>query len=356
MSGAQDTPAVVVVFTSARDAERRVAGIAAIARIAREVAAAGFSQIFLDVGGDKVLGSSALADLRRVAGSADLRIGAPPADAAVVRIPGDRLVSASAIPALVSGETQVAAIDLTEPGAAAEILRDCGKQGDGIVSRWLNRPISRRISAVVLRIPGVRPIHASAATVLLAALMFASFAGGGRRGLIAGALLFQIASIVDGVDGELARATFRSSRTGAAIDTAIDVGTNFLFIAGLAVNLDQAGHREAYPLAVFGLALLGLGLGLIGWRTVNEGNAFRLELVKDHYRGRSSGPLAARMMDFLTMISSHDFSALASSLLVIVGLPLGLLYAFAAAVPVWLTFVLVALMARPRLDISSENA
>jgi len=312
MSGSQDTPTVVIVFTSARDAERRVAGIAAAARIAREVASAGFSPIFLDVGGGQSLGSAALDDLRRVAGSAELRIGAPPADAAVVRISGNRLVSASAIPALLAGESQVAAIDLTQPGAAAEILRDCGKQGDGIISRWLNRPISRRISAAVLRIPGARPIHASAATGLLAALMFASFAGGGRRGLIAGALLFQIASIVDGVDGELARATFRSSRTGAAIDTATDVATNFLFIAGLAVNLGEAGHHEAYPLAVFSLSLLALGLGLIGWRTLNEGNAFRLELVKHHYRGRSSGLFAARMLGFLTMISSHDFSALAS--------------------------------------------
>ena len=42
------------------------------------------------------------------------------------------------------------------------------------VSRWLNRPISQTISRILLAMPGVRPIHATFGTGLIALLMFAA--------------------------------------------------------------------------------------------------------------------------------------------------------------------------------------
>jgi len=48
-----------------------------------------------------------------------------------------------------------------------------------------------------------------------------------------GALLFQAASMFDGVDGEIARATYRTSRSGAALDSAIDAATNFAAMLGI---------------------------------------------------------------------------------------------------------------------------
>ena len=60
---------------------------------------------------------------------------------------------------------------------------------------------------------------------------------GGEAGLIAGAILFQAASILDGVDGEMARATWRSSPAGATLDSVVDIATNLLFVSALTVNL-----------------------------------------------------------------------------------------------------------------------
>src|SRR6185295_5192505 len=86
---------------------------------------------------------------------------------------------------------------------AMAILRGTAKPGDGLVSRWFNRPISQRISWVVLLIPGARPIHATIAAALFALVMFWGALTGGKAGLMLGGILFQAASVIDGVDGEM---------------------------------------------------------------------------------------------------------------------------------------------------------
>jgi len=120
---------------------------------------------------------------------------------------------------------------------AWEIVRATGKPGDGLVSRWLNRPISQRLTMIMLAIPGARPIHVTIANAALALIMFAVTLDGGERGLILGGILFQTASVLDGVDGEMARATFRTSKSGATLDSAVDIATNLLFVTALTIHL-----------------------------------------------------------------------------------------------------------------------
>lgn len=122
-------------------------------------------------------------------------------------------------------------------GAVRRIVTATAKPGDGIVSRYVNRPISQTVSRFLLRWPAVRPIHATIVTGVLAIVMFLCLIAGGNAGLIAGALLFQAASIIDGVDGEIARATYRTSDFGAFADSLIDAVTNIAFIAGVVINL-----------------------------------------------------------------------------------------------------------------------
>jgi CDP-L-myo-inositol myo-inositolphosphotransferase len=129
--------------------------------------------------------------------------------------------------------------------ASRQIVASTGKSGDGIVSRYVNRPISRAITRVLLRFPGIRPHHATAAAGAIGILMAASLLVGGKAGLLLGAILFQLASIVDGVDGEIARATFRSSSAGAMWDSLTDAATNISFIGGVTVNLWLRGFEDA---------------------------------------------------------------------------------------------------------------
>lgn len=190
---------------------------------------------------------------------------------------------------------------------------------------------------------------------MLAALMFAALLTGSATGLIAGAILFHAASVFDGVDGEIARATFRSSHAGAVIDSVIDVATNVLFIIGIAVHLAGRGEAEALALAAWGFALFAIGLGIIAWRSVRTGGPFSLDLVKHDYRGRFSLPLANWLIEAMTVVSSRDFFALLFALLVLAGLPEAVLYLFAAAATLWIMFVVGSLTLRRDPPLASSD-
>jgi len=351
MDSEQFPSVALIAFANPGAAERRIAGVVAAARIVRELAEAGFARVWLGVDDGAVLAPAVLHDVQRLAGSLEVRVGEPPAGEAPATFPGDLLIPAAAIPDFVAGRQPAGTIDLAGPGASLEVLRRTGKGSDGPVSRWLNRPISRRISALLLRMPWMGPMHATAGTVVLAVLMFAGFVAGGPVGLIAGGLLFQAASVFDGVDGEVARATFRTSRMGATLDSLVDVGTNALMIVGLTVNLSLAGQERAALLGGWGLALFVVGQGLIGWRTVRMNAPVGFDLLKHHYRVRMTGPLRAALMRFLTVVSSRDFFALLFMVLILAGVPMAVLYIFAGAATIWMGFLLVSLLApiEPRL-------
>jgi CDP-L-myo-inositol myo-inositolphosphotransferase len=55
-------------------------------------------------------------------------------------------------------------------------------------------------------------------------------------------VLFQLASIAEGIDGEIARATHRTSARGASLDSVTDGFTNCGFLLGAGVNLVMRGR------------------------------------------------------------------------------------------------------------------
>src|SRR5204862_26307 len=77
-------------------------------------------------------------------------------------------------------------------------------------------------------------------------------ARGGLAAAIAGVLLLELGSVIDGVDGELARLKYWFSRRGEWLDTISDDLANLAFIAGAAANLHRAG--AAWALAAGGAA------------------------------------------------------------------------------------------------------
>lgn len=363
MGGDDKGRIAVIAFAGARDAGRRIAGVAAAARILREVEAAGFTAARLVVPGGRPLSGSARDDVARLAGGLEIELAdpaaAPAPESAAVHLPGNRLLTARQIAAMAAGDAISAdaeGLRLDQRGASAEILRRTGKPGDGPVSRWLNRPISRRLSALLLLIPAVRPIHATAGTALLALLMFASLLAGGASGLVAGAILFQAASIFDGVDGELARATFRTSRSGAVLDSIVDAATNILFVLGLTIHLLLRGEPLALPLAAWGFALWLLGLALIAWRASRAPGPFSLNVVKHHYRQRFPGPPIRWLISLLTIFTGRDFFALLFAALVVAGWPMAVMWLFAAAATLWILFVAGAMRVAAPADLASRCA
>ena len=92
---------------------------------------------------------------------------------------------------------------------------------DGFVSQYLNRPISRAISKVLSRTP-ISPNQISVGCFLLGLLGAGALAVTNAWAWVVGGLLIQLASVVDGCDGEIARIKFLHSSRGAWLDTMLD--------------------------------------------------------------------------------------------------------------------------------------
>lgn len=360
-----------------------------MARVVREARLAGLVSCQVSGGVDWQPSASTRAEASRLGGSMPV-LFAPfitsdhDLNARVAVIRGDALPPAQAIADAVAGHNQPfdgieiasghgiaeafdravlagrdAAVRLHSAGKA--ILRSTAKPTDGIVSRHINRPVSQAISSVMLRVPGFRPVHATIGTAIIAMVMFACLLLGGEWGLVAGALLFQAASIFDGVDGEVSRATWRTSPEGARMDSLIDAATNLAFLGGVAFNLQLQGRIFAASLGYTGLALLAIGLFLIGRAAARSNAPFSFDLVKEHYRakgaakGRPSGSggaqdsqsqqvVPSQVMQWLTFMTSRDFFALVFALLIAVGLAAEVLALFAIAAAGWLFAVILALV------------
>lgn len=129
---------------------------------------------------------------------------------------------------------------LTRDEAERRLFVSLTKESDGFVSKNINRPISKMISRRLMR-TSISPNHVTAAALMigLMAAVCNLLTTADHLWLIAlGGVLFQLSSIVDGCDGELARLKFQFSKFGAWFDTISDVIINhsYLFTLGVAAT------------------------------------------------------------------------------------------------------------------------
>ena len=115
------------------------------------------------------------------------------------------------------------------------------KPQDGFVSRFLNRPISRRITRFLLKFP----IHPSAWTISIFVLpLIASvfLVRGDYFSVLLGAAIFQVFSILDGCDGEIARAKNLESKFGERLDYFSDFIASLLYVLALGLGLHRSSE------------------------------------------------------------------------------------------------------------------
>ncbi len=254
-------------------------------------------------------------------------------------VPGAVLVGADGLDQAAAGRLEDGGGATALAAAARAIVKATGKPEDGIVSRAMNRPISRAMSGFLLRWPAIRPGHATCLTALIALAMAAALVFGGKGGLIAGALLYQLASIIDGVDGEIARATFRATQKGARLDSLVDAATNLGFIAGVSWNLFIRGQVLAALAGASIVAMVALGLTLLGWRRSRPAG-LDFDAAKHRLNARPSA-----WRTWLIWLTMRDFLALLATLTIVFGFAHILLIGFTAITAGWLV-VIVAVTAR----------
>ncbi len=93
------------------------------------------------------------------------------------------------------------------------LLQSLVKPNDGWVSRHLNRPLSTLVSRALVK-TSITPNQITLFMLIPALLTGFVFAQGGHQNFLIGAILFHLTSVLDGVDGEIARLKFKSSPFG----------------------------------------------------------------------------------------------------------------------------------------------
>ena len=106
------------------------------------------------------------------------------------------------------------------------------KDTDGPVSRILNRPISLRISKILLK-TGITPNQISVLSFMIGLAGASLFFFGEYFYLVLGGILIHIHSIVDGCDGEVARLKLRQTKYGGWLDSVLDRYVDAAIILGL---------------------------------------------------------------------------------------------------------------------------
>jgi CDP-L-myo-inositol myo-inositolphosphotransferase len=137
--------------------------------------------------------------------------------------------------------------------ARVQLRRSLVKRTDGPVSRYLNRPVSTRVSMILAP---VRPSPDFVSVVVAVLGVLAAWLLAAGEGL-AGGLLAQAVSVLDGVDGELARLQIRGSPRGAFLDGVLDRVVDVALVGGLGVWALQAGTPPRTAVALVALAAAG---------------------------------------------------------------------------------------------------
>jgi 1L-myo-inositol 1-phosphate cytidylyltransferase / CDP-L-myo-inositol myo-inositolphosphotransferase len=180
----------------------------------------------------------------------------------------DRLMcqfgSAGAIPVEIDPIVIMTAKDIRV--AEKRLLSALVKETDGFMARYVDRPISLRISRL-LAPTAVTPNQMTMLSIAIGVCGAAFFLSELWWWQTVGALLFLIHSIVDGCDGELARLKFQESRYGGILDFWGDNTVHIAIFACMAAGWTLASGMM-WPLLLGAAATAGTlaSAGLVYWR------------------------------------------------------------------------------------------
>lgn len=141
--------------------------------------------------------------------------------------------------------------------AKNKMLKSLEKPTDGIISKYINRKISKRITARMVN-TNLTPTQITIMSFIMALASAASFSLGEYKYLIIGGILAQASSIIDGCDGEVARLKFLTTDYGAFVDSVLDRYADGIMILGLIIGYWMLYGGISVWIIIIGLfALLG---------------------------------------------------------------------------------------------------
>ncbi len=131
----------------------------------------------------------------------------------------------------------------------------------GFIARTINKRISLPISTALTR-TRIHPNYLTVFNMIIGIMSAVFILFDSYWYTVLGGLFFQLASVFDGVDGEVAKYTLKVSKIGGWLDTISDNGTLLMFLSA-ASYLYFIHNTGVMPLVVIGLLFLGLGVMLL---------------------------------------------------------------------------------------------
>jgi 1L-myo-inositol 1-phosphate cytidylyltransferase / CDP-L-myo-inositol myo-inositolphosphotransferase len=224
------------------------------------------------------------------------------------------------------------------------LVKNLRKSVDGIIARHVNRRFSLAMSRWLMNTP-VRPNHVTAFSLLVsigAAFAAALATAANPLWLAVGAVLWQLASMLDGIDGELARLKFAESKIGEWFDTLTDDVGKFVFFIGSGIGMSAVTGQSVWlVLCVVAVAVqMTLAINLYR-KLLKTGSGSHYALA---WETKPSNTLASRLYHRIEFMSRRDYYVFAWMVLVIFG------FAEVAIVGMFATtcVILVHELVRPR--------
>ena len=133
-------------------------------------------------------------------------------------------------------------------------LANSVKARDGWFTTFLVSPYSRYVARWCAR-RGLSPDLVTAVSLVLGLAAAFSFGVGNRVSLVVGAIVLQVAFMLDCVDGQLARYSQRFSAFGSWFDSMADRAKEYLVYLGLAVGSLRFDDADVWGLALAAMAV-----------------------------------------------------------------------------------------------------
>ena len=116
--------------------------------------------------------------------------------------------------------------------ARSLLFENLKKNTDGPISTILNRPISSKISELLLK-TNITPNQISLISFIIGLFGALFFSNGDYFSLVIGGILVHLSSIIDGCDGEVARLKLVESKYGGWFDAVLDRYADAMIILGM---------------------------------------------------------------------------------------------------------------------------
>ncbi|MGQ9722712.1 MAG: CDP-alcohol phosphatidyltransferase family protein [Candidatus Jordarchaeum sp.] len=175
---------------------------------------------------------------------------------------------------------------------------------DGIISQHINRKFSQPLAALLAKHPKITPNMVTVVGTLVAlasGLLFTlEFAW-------LGGILAQLSSIIDGVDGDLAKLTGRITPFGGFLDSILDRYADVAIFGGMTLFVfKQVGEQYAILLGLFAI----IGSFLVSYTRIMAKN-----ISENFFEGKVAQYLANRDVRLFVVMVGSLLSIVTSTLL-----------------------------------------